>query len=245
METEIYTLKGAEQAFRLSIQKLREAGIQLPADTTPATTSNPAHDSTLSSILSPSDQFSVITTPSSSTLETTPTHNSSAWYTSPNINSSPYSASSNSMTSTSSSPLDQSTDRPIYDDSDHGSAHSAKKASDKQQPEHLSASRLSHPPHNSSGHSATDDTALHKDMDFGFATSETDRFDHQPDPLVLGGAKTIPYTQIWEKVQDHPKYELFDMDLLCDDLKKKARCSGFGAVILEEDFIKILAKYDA
>jgi hypothetical protein len=110
--------------------------------------------------------------------------------------------------------------------------------SDQQQP-----NLLSHPP---LATDTTDDAAASpKEKDVGFAASETDRFDHQPDPLVLGGAKTIPYSQIWEKVQEHPKYELFDMDLLCDDLKKKARCSGFGAVILEEDFVEILAKYDA
>ncbi|KAI8337654.1 hypothetical protein BC941DRAFT_425855 [Chlamydoabsidia padenii] len=226
METEIYTLKGAEQAFKLSIQKLREAGIQIPADTS-ATAS--------------SDQYSVTTTPSSSTMATTPNHNSNLWHTPPYINSSPYSSSSNSMTASSSSPpLDQSIDRPVFDDSEHSVVllPSIKEIGGQH--------RLDHPPL-SSGNTVdqgTSDDSIPEQEAIGFAASETDRFNHQPDPLINNGAKTIPYTQIWERVQEHPKYELFDMDQLCVDLKKKARCSGHGAVILEEDFIKLLEKYD-
>jgi hypothetical protein len=78
-----------------------------------------------------------------------------------------------------------------------------------------------------------------------FAQPETKRFDHTPDPITLTGAKLIPYTQIWEKLSEHPNFDEFDMNELCEELKKKARCSGTGPVIPETELNVVLKRMDA
>jgi AP-1-like factor len=52
-------------------------------------------------------------------------------------------------------------------------------------------------------------------------------------------------TQIWEKLQACPKAQTgeFDLDGLCSELTKKAKCSGTGPVVGETDFDSILSKY--
>ncbi|CAO3598778.1 unnamed protein product [Absidia cylindrospora] len=235
MEAEIYTLKGAEQAFKISIQKLREAGIQLPPDTTATA---PLATPPISEL-------------SPSTVSTTSNHHyhhhhQQQRHTSPTMTSSPYSASGTlSMTSSPPTAVDNSNDRFLEDHLDYGrSSISPPKNSEHHYHHHHDPVDQHSPSISNIIHSTTNDTLTPDADGVGFAASETDRFDHQPDPAVLQGAKTIPYSQIWEKVQDHPKYDLFDIDLLCEDLKKKAKCSGSGAVILEEDFYSVLEKYD-
>ncbi|KAK2595444.1 DNA-binding transcription factor yap1 [Conoideocrella luteorostrata] len=51
--------------------------------------------------------------------------------------------------------------------------------------------------------------------------------------------------QLWEKLQDCPKAQNgeFDLDGLCSELTKKAKCSGSGPVVGEKDFDTILKKY--
>jgi AP-1-like factor len=51
--------------------------------------------------------------------------------------------------------------------------------------------------------------------------------------------------QIWEKLQACPNAQSgeFDLDALCSDLTKKAKCSGNGPVVGEADFNTILKKY--
>lgn len=50
---------------------------------------------------------------------------------------------------------------------------------------------------------------------------------------------------IWERLQGCPKVRDgdFDLDGLCADLQKKAKCSGSGAVIDEKDFKTVMGKY--
>lgn len=50
---------------------------------------------------------------------------------------------------------------------------------------------------------------------------------------------------IWERLQSCPKVRDgdFDLDGLCADLQKKAKCSGSGAVIDEKDFKHVMGKY--
>jgi AP-1-like factor len=50
---------------------------------------------------------------------------------------------------------------------------------------------------------------------------------------------------IWEKLQTCPKVASGDLDLdsLCSDLQKKAKCGGSGAVVDEKDFKTIMTKY--
>ncbi|CAO3640674.1 unnamed protein product [Cunninghamella blakesleeana] len=215
MEAEVYTLKGAEQAFKLSIQKLKEAGVQIP-DTTPHPLISANHMLNLPN--------SNVTTFSSSTSASSTTSNNMTTASS----FSPYSSSSLSMVSTSSP---SHIDPIVYSDED----------SHHQLPSHHSTFTPSSPTSSITSHvkSEVDDFPV-----TDFAESKTERFNHQPDPLVLAGAKTIPYSQIWEKLQDHPIYDLIDMDTLCEELKTKARCSGSGAVILEDDLKKVLEKYE-
>ncbi|PNY23321.1 AP-1-like transcription factor [Tolypocladium capitatum] len=51
--------------------------------------------------------------------------------------------------------------------------------------------------------------------------------------------------QIWERLQDCPRAQNgeFDLDGLCSELTKKAKCSGSGPVVEEKDFDTILKKY--
>lgn len=51
--------------------------------------------------------------------------------------------------------------------------------------------------------------------------------------------------KIWEKLQSCPKVQNgdFDLDGLCSDLQKKAKCSGSGAVVDESTFKKVMQKY--
>ncbi|RSL75923.1 hypothetical protein CEP51_010425 [Fusarium floridanum] len=51
--------------------------------------------------------------------------------------------------------------------------------------------------------------------------------------------------QLWEKLQACPKAQNgeFDLDGLCSELTKKAKCSGTGPVVAETDFDTILKKY--
>ncbi|KAH7175592.1 transcription factor PAP1-domain-containing protein [Dactylonectria macrodidyma] len=51
--------------------------------------------------------------------------------------------------------------------------------------------------------------------------------------------------ELWEKLQACPKAQNgeFDLDGLCSELTKKAKCSGTGPVVGETDFDTILAKY--
>ncbi|KAK0629169.1 transcription factor PAP1-domain-containing protein [Bombardia bombarda] len=51
--------------------------------------------------------------------------------------------------------------------------------------------------------------------------------------------------KIWEKLQNCPKVQSgdFDLDGLCSDLQKKAKCSGGGAVVDEQDFKTVMKKY--
>lgn len=48
-----------------------------------------------------------------------------------------------------------------------------------------------------------------------------------------------------EKLQNCPKVQSgdFDLDGLCSDLQKKAKCSGSGAVVDEHDFKNVMKKY--
>jgi len=52
-------------------------------------------------------------------------------------------------------------------------------------------------------------------------------------------------TEIWDKIHSLPKAQSgdFDLDGLCSELTKKAKCSGHGPVVGETDFDTILKKY--
>jgi hypothetical protein len=77
-----------------------------------------------------------------------------------------------------------------------------------------------------------------------FAERETNRFEHKIDPIMNSGVKLIPCSQIWERLSQHPNFEDFDMDRLCEELKKKAKCSGTGPVIPESELLDVLRRMD-
>ncbi|KAK3995823.1 putative transcription factor [Cladorrhinum sp. PSN332] len=64
------------------------------------------------------------------------------------------------------------------------------------------------------------------------------------DDLMPSGT-LLTCNKIWEKLQNCPKVQNgdFDLDGLCSDLQKKAKCSGGGAVVDEADFKNVMKKY--
>jgi AP-1-like factor len=77
---------------------------------------------------------------------------------------------------------------------------------------------------------------------------------HQIDEAQEGEEEVVPgedrsqlltCNTIWDRLQACPRVQEggFDLDLLCSDLQKKAKCSETGAVVNETDFNKIIQKY--
>ncbi|KAL2069710.1 hypothetical protein VTL71DRAFT_14389 [Oculimacula yallundae] len=70
----------------------------------------------------------------------------------------------------------------------------------------------------------------------------------QNEDEVVPGEDTsqmLSCNTIWDRLQACPKVKdgEFDLDLLCKDLQKKAKCSETGAVVNESDFNKIMKSY--
>ncbi|KAK1771768.1 PAP1-domain-containing protein [Phialemonium atrogriseum] len=63
--------------------------------------------------------------------------------------------------------------------------------------------------------------------------------------LLDSNGQLLTCNKIWEKLQNCPKVQSgdFDLDGLCSDLQKKAKCSGSGAVVDEHDFKNVMKKY--
>ncbi|OAA51904.1 AP-1-like protein [Metarhizium rileyi] len=61
----------------------------------------------------------------------------------------------------------------------------------------------------------------------------------------VGKTSNLSCNQLWEKLQECPKAQNgeFDLDGLCSELTKKAKCSGSGPMVGERDFDSILKKY--
>ncbi|KAI8973872.1 hypothetical protein BDB01DRAFT_838951 [Pilobolus umbonatus] len=79
----------------------------------------------------------------------------------------------------------------------------------------------------------------------GFAEPDNGRFEHKIDPIVHSGIKMIPYSQLWERLSEHPNFDESLMDELCIELKKKARCSGTGPVIPETELEEVFKTLDS
>lgn len=63
--------------------------------------------------------------------------------------------------------------------------------------------------------------------------------------IPTAGGHMLTCNKIWEHLQNCPKVQNgdFDLDGLCSDLQKKAKCSGSGAVVDEADFKNVMKKY--
>ncbi|KAK3316147.1 transcription factor PAP1-domain-containing protein [Apodospora peruviana] len=72
-----------------------------------------------------------------------------------------------------------------------------------------------------------------------------DSDDTPGDGEIVRGQSLLTCNKIWERLQNCPKVQSgdFDLDGLCSDLQKKAKCSGTGAVVDESDFKKVMKKY--
>ncbi|KAG0168112.1 hypothetical protein DFQ30_005194 [Apophysomyces sp. BC1015] len=77
-----------------------------------------------------------------------------------------------------------------------------------------------------------------------FAESTAKRFEHLPDPITRTNAKLIPYSKVWELLSEHPRFDEFDLEELCEELKTKAKCSGTGPVIEEAELNNVLWRMD-
>ncbi|OAA61061.1 ap-1-like, bzip transcription factor [Niveomyces insectorum RCEF 264] len=62
---------------------------------------------------------------------------------------------------------------------------------------------------------------------------------------AVSNTNKLTCNNIWEKLQNCPRVQNgdFDLDGLCSDLQKKAKCSGTGAVVDESDFKLVMKKY--
>jgi len=67
----------------------------------------------------------------------------------------------------------------------------------------------------------------------------------EADDTVTSPSQLLTCNKIWETLQNCPRVQNgdFDLDGLCSDLQKKAKCSGSGAVVDEQDFQVVMKKY--
>ncbi|KAI0968157.1 transcription factor PAP1-domain-containing protein [Xylaria arbuscula] len=76
--------------------------------------------------------------------------------------------------------------------------------------------------------------------------AEIDARKETEDTIVTAdNGKLLTCNNIWEQLQGCPKVQAGDLDLdgLCSDLQKKAKCGGSGAVVDEKDFKAVMTKY--
>ncbi|KAI1121266.1 PAP1-domain-containing protein [Nemania abortiva] len=76
--------------------------------------------------------------------------------------------------------------------------------------------------------------------------AEIDARKESEDTIVTSAnGKLLTCNNIWEQLQGCPKVQSGDLDLdgLCSDLQKKAKCGGSGAVVDEKDFKAVMTKY--
>ncbi|OBZ87625.1 hypothetical protein A0J61_04341 [Choanephora cucurbitarum] len=75
----------------------------------------------------------------------------------------------------------------------------------------------------------------------------TDRFlPTQHDASALHKADGfISCSEVWAKISAHPRFEEFDVDELCDEIRKRAKCSRNGPVFEEHDVIEVLETMEA
>ncbi|KAI4598205.1 DNA-binding transcription factor yap1 [Pestalotiopsis sp. 9143b] len=110
---------------------------------------------------------------------------------------------------------------------------------------------------------AFDDTFFNEAFDADFSTpfnvapspkaapkknicTEIDERKEEEDTIVTSvNGKLLTCNNIWERLQNCPKVQTGDIDLdgLCSDLQKKAKCGGTGAVVDEKDFRAVMTKH--
>jgi len=77
--------------------------------------------------------------------------------------------------------------------------------------------------------------------------AQIDQKQNEEEEVVPGEdtSQMLSCNTIWDRLQACPKVKdgEFDLDLLCKDLQKKAKCSETGAVVNESDFNRIMKAY--
>ncbi|ETS78201.1 hypothetical protein PFICI_10263 [Pestalotiopsis fici W106-1] len=76
--------------------------------------------------------------------------------------------------------------------------------------------------------------------------TEIDERKEEEDTIITSvNGKLLTCNNIWERLQNCPKVQAGDIDLdgLCSDLQKKAKCGGTGAVVDEKDFRAVMSKH--
>jgi len=75
--------------------------------------------------------------------------------------------------------------------------------------------------------------------------SQIDEKLEEEEVVPADNSQMLSCNTIWDRLQACPKVKdgEFDLDLLCKDLQKKAKCSETGAVVNESDFNKIMKSY--
>src|SRR5581483_12308565 len=91
-------------------------------------------------------------------------------------------------------------------------------------------------------------------QDFGsFAPMATPSEEHSNASLFhtsyddLSNKKFLSCNKVWERIQQHPKFDDLEgdeIDQLCTALKAKAKCSGSGPVVPEEELEAVLVKLE-
>ncbi|KAI8879339.1 hypothetical protein K501DRAFT_303572 [Backusella circina FSU 941] len=224
MEAEIYTLKGAAMAFNVSIQKLREVGLDLsnrfpptreptpPASnkmntaTTSITTNSAATSATSVSTTS------IVTNDNSNSLKDANSHVSSA------DNESRGSQSPTRLGACMISNRNKN-QQPIYDPLLDSINASTTKAYQRHQP---SAENMEHT----------------------FAEREDEAFKKIPNSNNVLSEKMISTTDIWQILAEHPNFDKFDVNELCKPLQDRTRFTGTDPVIPESELRKILHSMD-
>ncbi|KAI9009344.1 hypothetical protein CLU79DRAFT_775239 [Phycomyces nitens] len=74
-----------------------------------------------------------------------------------------------------------------------------------------------------------------------FAQRMSERLEQTLFPDIQSSGKLIPCSTAWKRMSSHPRFDSFNLDDLCDQLKRKAKCSENGPVFEEEE-IEIVIK---
>jgi AP-1-like factor len=75
--------------------------------------------------------------------------------------------------------------------------------------------------------------------------AEIDAKNEADDAVSTVEVTGLSANKMWEKLQNCPKVQNgeFDLDGLCTDLQKKAKCSGNGPIVAEKDFQEVVHKW--
>ncbi|GAB5589847.1 hypothetical protein Unana1_04747 [Umbelopsis nana] len=86
----------------------------------------------------------------------------------------------------------------------------------------------------------------HENDEYDLSSGTSEAFKHEPHPDTLHpGTQLITCSQVWERLCEHPQFEEFDIEELCAQLKSKAKCSGSGPVIEEDELQEVLEALEA